>query len=69
MAESLGINVINTNNQKIMDSKQLAKTLEKNTVHIHCSNTIKEWIAYQKSQDTNVKLSEHIKLNLKDYMK
>ena len=69
MAQSLGIDLMSQDKQKSKNSKQLAKTLEKNTVHIHCTNTLKQWVEYQTNQDTNVKLSEHIKLNLKDYMK
>lgn len=69
MSESIGIDVGKKIKQKIKNTKQLAKALEKNTVHIHCTNTLKEWVAYQNSQNTNAKLSEHIKLNLKDYMK
>ena len=69
MAESLEINVANNKKEKTKNSKQLAKILEKNTVHIHCTNTLKQWVTYQNNQETNVKLSEYIKLNLKDYMK
>ena len=69
MAQSLGIDVMSQDKQKSKNSKQLAQTLEKKTVHIHCTNTLKQWVAYQKNQDTNAKLSEHIKINLKDYMK
>ena len=33
--------------QREKNSKQLAKVLEKNTVHVHCTNTYKEWVALQ----------------------
>ena len=33
----------------------------KNTVHIHCTNTLKQWVTYQNNQEINVKLSEYIK--------
>lgn len=69
MSESVGINVEKKTKKIIKNSKQLAKALEKNTLHIHCTNTLREWVAYQNKQGTNAKLSEHIKLNLKDYMK
>ena len=69
MGQSLEINVANNKKEKTKNSKQLAKILEKNTVHIHCTNTLKQWVTYQNNQETNVKLSEYIKLNLKDYMK
>ena len=69
MSESLGINVSKPEKQKAKNSKQLAKVLEKNTVHVHCTNTYKEWVALQDNQESNASLSEHIKLNLKDYMK
>ena len=69
MAQSLGIDLTNKQKLKTKNSKQLAKALEKNTVHIHCTNTLKQWVAYQNNQNTNAKLSEYIKLNLKDYMK
>ena len=69
MSESLGISVSKLEKQKAKNSKQLAKVLEKNTVHVHCTNTYKEWVALQNNQESNASLSEHIKLNLKDYMK
>ena len=69
MSESLGINVSKPEKQKAKNSKQLAKVLEKNTVHVHCTNTYKEWVALQNNQESNASLSEHIKLNLKDYIK
>ena len=69
MSESLGISVSKPEKQKAKNSKQLAKVLEKNTVHVHCTNTYKEWVALQNNQESNASLSEHIKLNLKDYMK
>ena len=69
MSESLGINVSKPEKQKAKNSKQLAKAIEKNTVHVHCTNTYKEWVALQNNQESNASLSEHIKLNLKDYMK
>jgi hypothetical protein len=69
MSESLGINVSKPEKQKAKNSKQLAKVLEKNTVHVHCTNTYKEWVALQNNQESIASLSEHIKLNLKDYIK
>ena len=69
MSESLGIKVSKAEKQKAKNSKQLAKVLEKNTIHVHCTNTLKEWVAFQNNQRSNASLSEHIKLNLKDYMK
>ena len=48
--------------KKRLKIQTTCQNTEKNTVHIHCTNTLKQWVTYQNNQETNDKLSEYIKL-------
>ena len=68
MSESLGVKVTTKVKLKNKNSTELAKVLESNTLHIHCTNTLKQWVALQEKEGVSSQLSEFININLKDFI-